>query len=247
MGGQVKIYGRVATGPAGSVKIDSQAAVGTESWVDAGNVGIQANRYTKDMNVSFPNATTPYTNSGAAPQPGIVGGIGIPPLVVGGTSYKYILEDNVDYKLSTLVLSSDDKMLVRGKARLIVDKDVSLSGNAFIQVDANASLELYVSQGAVSISGNSIVNKAGSAASFSLFGLPGLQNVNMSGNGMFIGTIYAPQAKLSLSGGGTDTLDFIGAGIFNEVGGSGKFRFHYDESLGYNSAENLVITSWKEM
>jgi len=237
LGGQVKIYGDVATGPTGTVKIGSQASVGTTNWVDGGNLGIQTNHYTKDMNVSFPIATTPYTNSGALPLLGIV----------GTTAYKYILEDGVDYRLSTLVLSSSDKMLVRGKARLVVDQDVSLSGESFIQINTNSSLELYVKQSAVSLSGSSVVNKSGNAANFTLHGLPGLTAINMSGNGTFIGTIYAPQAKLSMSGSGNDSLDFIGAAIVNEVNGSGNFKFHYDESLSYNTPQNLVIVSWKEI
>jgi hypothetical protein len=245
MGGQVKIYGKVATGPSGTVKIDSTASVGTTNWIDSGNTGIESGRYTKDMNVSFPSVI--YTNSGATPQPGNVGGIiNLLGVVVGGTNYKYILDDG-DYRLSTLVMSSSDKMLVRGKARLVVDKDVSLSGESFIQINTNASLEMYVKESQVSLSGNSVVNKAGSAANFSLHGLPGLKDINMSGNGAFIGTIYAPQAKLSMSGGGSDILDFYGAAIVNEVNGSGKFKFHYDESLSYNTPQNLVVVSWKEL
>jgi hypothetical protein len=236
LGGQVKIYGSVATGPTGTVKIGSQASVGTTNWVDGGNTGIQTNHYTQDMNVSFPSATLPYTNSGAIPLAG----------VVGTTIYKYVLEDGVDYRLSTLVLSSSDKVLVRGKARLVVEQDVSVSGG-YIQINTNANLELYVKQNAVSLSGQAVINKTGNAANFSLFGLPGLKDISMSGNASFIGTIYAPQAKLSMSGSGTDSLDFVGAAIVNEVNGSGNFKFHYDESLSYNTPQNLIIVSWKEL
>lgn len=247
LGGQVKIYGQVSTGPAGTVKIDSQASVGSTNWVDGGNFGIQSGYYTKDMNVSFPSVIAPYTN-GPAPSAGVVGGIiGIGGIVVGGTSYKYILEDGMDYRLSTLVLNSSDKVLVRGKARLLVDQDVSISGSAFIQINTSASLELYVKKSDVSISGSAILNQSGNAANFSLWGLPGLTDIKLSGGGSLIGTIYAPQAKLSMSGGGSDELDFIGAGVVNEVNGTGHFRFHYDESLGYNSAKNLVVASWKEL
>jgi hypothetical protein len=244
LGGQVEIYGSVGTGPDGTVSIGSQASVGDESWVDGANSGIQTDHHTKDMNVSFPSVT--YTNSGPAPQPGLVGGVGIPPLVIGGTSYKYILDDG-NYSLSTLSLSSDEKVLVRGNAKLVVDKDVSLSGQSFIQIDPNASLELYVKRGTFSISGSSVVNKSGYAANFSLFGLPGLTTVNMSGNGTFVGTIYAPQASLKMAGGGSDVLDFIGAGIFNDISGIGNFKFHYDESLSYSGIESFVITSWQEL
>lgn len=248
LGGQVKLYGTVGTGPDGTVTVSgTQASIGTENWVDGANGGIQADHHTKDMNVSFPAVTAPTNSSSfSTPQSGTVGGIGIPPLIIGGTFYKYIL-DNGDYKLSTLSLSSSDKVLVRGKARLVVDKDVSLTGTSYIQIDPNASLELYVKQGTVTVGGSSVVNNAGNAANFSLFGLPGLTAVNMTGNGTFIGTIYAPQASLKMSGSGNDVLDFIGAGIFNDISGIGNFKFHYDESLSYRSIESFVITSWQEL
>jgi hypothetical protein len=127
-----------------------------------------------------------------------------------------------------------------------VEQDVSISGG-YIQINTNANLELYVKQNAVSLSGQAVINKSGNAANFTLYGLPGLTAISMSGNASFIGTIYAPQAKLSMSGSGTESLDFVGAAIVNEVNGSGNFRFHYDESLSYNTPQNLIIVSWKEL
>ena len=247
LNGTVLIYGSVATGPTGTVNIASSSSIGSEAWVDGGNTGIQSGHYAKDMNVNISDATLPYTNSGATPVGGNVGGIGIPPLVIGGTNYKYILEDGVDYRLSTLKMSGGDKMLVRGKARLVVDKDVDMAGGAFIQIATNASLELYVVKESVALGGGGIVNLSGNAANFSLFGLPGVKEVKISGGGTLLGTIYAPQADLKLAGGGSDPLDFIGAAVVSTATGVGSFNFHYDESLRNRNPKNLVIASWKEI
>jgi len=234
--GTVQIYGRVATGPEGTININSQSSIGSEAWVDGGNLGLQDYHHSQDVNVSYPIATAPYT-TGTTPQSGKIDGV----------TYKYILEGGVNYQLSTLVLTKDDSVLVRGKARLLVDKDVSMAGQSVIKIEPDASLELYVTAGTISMTGKSVINESGNAADFSLTGLPGVENVNMSGNGTFLGTIYAPQASLKMSGGGNDPLDFIGGGIFNDISGVGNFRFHYDMALGYDAAKELVVTSWKEI
>ena len=236
-GGSVHIYGSVATGPEGTITMNNSTSIGSETWVDGGKTGIESDHYDKDMNINIPDATLPYTNSGATPVNGIVGGI----------NYKYILQDGVDYRLSTLKLSSAEKMLVRGKARLVVDEDVSITGEAFIQIATNASLEVHVVKEKISISGAGIMNPSGNAANFGIYGLPGVTAVSITGDGTFIGTVYAPQANLKLAGGGTDHLDFVGAAIVNSATGRGSFGFHYDESLKKRNPKLLVITSWKEI
>jgi len=233
-GSNVKIYGSIATGPLGSVS-GSGVTIGTTSFIDGGGKGIQTNHYAKDMNVSFETVTAPFTN-GATPLAGIVNGI----------NYKYVLLDGIDYNLSTLVLSSSDEVLVLGKARLLVNKDVKISGQGSVRIATNASLALYVKSGDVSLGGNGVANLSGKASTFQLFGLPAVTDIGLGGNGSFIGTIEAPTAKLTLSGGGSDVLDFVGAAIVRQIVASGSYNFHYDEALRNNSG-NLVIASWREL
>ena len=62
--------------------------------------------------------------------------------------------------------------------------------------------------------------------------------------------VYAPTASFTASGGGTETIDFVGAGIFNSVTMSGNYRFHYDEDLSnLGSTDNGMyrVTSWDEI
>lgn len=232
-GSNVKIYGSIATGPLGSVS-GNGVTVGTASFIDGGGSGIQTNRYVKDMNVSFEPVTAPFTN-GATPVAGTVNGI----------TYKYVLQDGFDYNLSTLVIGSKDEVLVLGKARLLVNKDIKISGQGSIRIATNASLALYVNSGAVSLGGNGVANLSGTASSLQLYGLPDVTDIGLSGNGSFIGTIEAPTAKLTMSGGGSDVLDFVGAAIVRQVVGVGSFNFHYDEMLR-NDSGNLVVASWRE-
>jgi hypothetical protein len=233
LSGSVTLHGHVATGPEGTVTM-SGGAIGSTSYVDSGGKGIEEGYYAKDMNVDFPAVTAPFKTA-PAPTAGIVGGV----------TYDYVLTAG-NWQLSKLALSSGGKMLVTGNATLLVDKDVKLSGNAYIQINPGANLQMYVAAGSVGISGNSIMNLTGNAANFGLWGLPTLQNVSFSGDGLFTGTIYAPQAKLAMSGGSDAGMDFIGAAVVKQAAGSGTRKFHYDEALG-NSAKNLVISSWNEL
>jgi hypothetical protein len=67
----------------------------------------------------------------------------------------------------------------------------------------------------------------------------------LSGASGFTGLIYAPQARLTLSGAGTV---ICGATISDTVSASGSFTFHYDESLGgFGATTPYVVSTWNEM
>ena len=82
-----------------------------------------------------------------------------------------------------------------------------------------------------------------------IYGLPSNTTINITGNGAFFGTIYAPQADFNLKGGGKSTLeDFTGASITKTPTMSGNFNFHYDESLiGITTLGGYDAVCWQEM
>ena len=84
---------------------------------------------------------------------------------------------------------------------------------------------------------------------FTYYGLTNNTKVEMGGNASFIGVVYAPNADLTLSGGGSSTAaDFTGAGIAKTVLMNGHYNFHYDEALRkYGPSKGYVVTSWNEM
>ena len=145
-------------------------------------------------------------------------------------------------------MSGQNEMIVTGNAVLYVTGDVSMSGQARIIIAPGGSLKLYVGGSTTSLGGNGIVNNGGSAAGFMYYGLTNNTSVSFSGNSTFTGVIYAPNADLSLAGGGTTETDFIGASISKTVRQNGHFKFHYDEALTkYGPAKGYVVTSWNEM
>ncbi|MBI2948407.1 MAG: hypothetical protein HYY23_12250 [Verrucomicrobia bacterium] len=233
--GSVKVYGRISTGPGGAVGFSGDVSVGSQPWVNEGNTGIQPGWSSDDMNVQFPNVELPFTGGAMSPGPG----------TVGLTNYSYVLTTG-DWELSNLSLSGQQKVVVAGDAILLVTGDVSMSGQSYIYISTNSSFKLYVG-GSTSISGQGVANGTGKAINFNYYGLPSNQAVNFSGNSGFIGTIYAPNAEFKLSGGGSDSVDFVGASITGQVTMSGHYNFHFDESLLKGPTRGFAIVSWNEL
>jgi hypothetical protein len=234
--GNADIWGRVATGPLGSVSIGPQGAVGDLAWHAGGNKGIQPGWSANDMNVQFPDVQRPY-NSGFSPSSG----------QVGTTTYTYLLSGG-NYMMSSLSLSGNQVMYVQGDSVLLVTGSISIGGNAKIEIAAGASLMLYMEGSSASIAGNGIVNNNSNALSFIYFGLPTHTSLGFSGNAAFTGAIYAPNAAFTLGGGGKDYYDFVGASVSSTVQMNGHFNFHYDEALGRSQwARGYVVDSWNEI
>ncbi|MEW6301881.1 MAG: hypothetical protein AB1705_00310 [Verrucomicrobiota bacterium] len=249
MASKSKVYGKAAVSATGGVYTTSDAAIGTAAWINAGKVGIEPGRSSSDLNVSFPPAPFPTTGGFGLPGGGLV----------GLTNYARIFAPDT-YTTSTVSMSGDEKWLITGDVTLIVDKDFSQSGGSQIYIAPGASLKLYVKEGSISISGSGVANAGGKPESFSIIGRShvydsngtltqkGLEYINLSGNGTLISTIYAPDAEMKMSGGGTDIIDFSGAAIVGKVTGSGSFRFHYDEALGRKRGDgDLTVASWREI
>jgi hypothetical protein len=100
-----------------------------------------------------------------------------------------------------------------------------------------------------SISGSGLVNDSGLAKNFQYYGLPSNTAINITGNGAFYGTIYAPQANFNLKGSGKTSIDdFTGASITKTTTMTGNFNFHYDESLIFlTTLSGYDAISWDEL
>ena len=234
--GNANILGSVATGAGGGVDIGPNGVVGDQAWHDANNKGIQPDRYSSDMNVSFPDVEVPFT-TGTWPDEKIT---------VDGVTYDYVLDggEGGDFVLSSL----SGSVLVRGTARLYVSQLLDIKGSG-ITMDEGASLRLYSGATTAAITGNMGVNVGGLAKNLQYFGLPSNTTVKIAGNGEFVGVIYAPNAHLHLAGGGNDELDFIGASISASVQVGGKFQFHYDEALARldDESRGYLPNAWNEI
>lgn len=62
MGGG-SIYGRANTGPTGAFSEGNGGAVGTQTWIDGGNTGVEPGHFANDLNLSFPDVSVPFTSA----------------------------------------------------------------------------------------------------------------------------------------------------------------------------------------
>ena len=232
--GNGKIQGTVHT-PAGGVQgvtatVGSSGSVGDSGWISGGNNGFESGHFKDDFTLpDFPDATLPNVTAW------------LPPM--SGTAPDGLIYDNLlpggDYQVSSLsgsvyVGATNTVLYVTGSISVSSGSGSVKKGYAppEIHIGPGASLTIYMAGATTSINGNGLVNDTGQASAFAYYGLPTNTQINITGNGAFFGTIYAPEADLTLKGGGKSSVDdFTGASVTKTTTMSGNFNFHYDESL----------------
>jgi hypothetical protein len=233
--GNANIWGKIATGPGGLVSVGPNSCIGDQAWHLAGSKGLQPEAATDDMNMCFFELSCPVSISELPPGSG----------TVDDTYYDHILESK-DYAI-TSSKGFGGKVLVIGKARLLVTSDVQFSGSDLLYIAPGGSLELYVSAPKAALGGAGVQNDTGDPKNFIYYGLPSNKSLSYSGNAAMSGAIYAPDADFSLGGGGKDVYDFSGACVTRTITINGKFNFHYDENLANGPSHGYIATSWDEL
>jgi hypothetical protein len=224
--GNAKIKGKVSTGPSGTIDLGPGAVVGSDEWHDSGTIGLQDGWSSDDANVPMPPVLQPYT-TGTSPSGGNS----------GGENYNYILASD-----NYILKSFGGKVLVTGDATLLVTDRVQFTGLDYIKIAPGGSLKLYVAAETATIGGNGVLNLAGVSTAFQYFGLPSNTSVSISGE--LTGFVYAPNADLTLNGGG----NIYGATMSKSLTINGGYNFHFDEALGrVSSLQYLAVISWDEI
>jgi hypothetical protein len=234
-----QVYGHAATGPDSTISTTGTAAIGSTNWVNGGNQGVQPKWSRSDVNVRIPDATLPRLT-----WLQMLGSD-----IYGGTNYDIFLPPGNYMTSSTLSLSGQQKMAVSGVVNLYLAAGISMSGQSFIYIEPNSKLTVYVA-GDASLSGQGVVNGTLNATNFTYIGLPGNTSISYTGNSDFLGTIYAPEADFSMSGGGSATVNFVGSVVANSASFNGHYSFHYDEALAgclYGGGSAYFVSSWKEL
>lgn len=83
------IYGTAGTGPTGIITTGSHGVVGDAAFVAGGGTGIQTGHSQNDLNVSFPDATVPFTTGYTIPSGGNVTNVSVITNTVAATSLSY--------------------------------------------------------------------------------------------------------------------------------------------------------------
>ena len=89
VGSSGTIYGTASTGPTGTISTGPHAAVGDAAYIAGGGTGIQAGHSQNDLNVSFPDASVPFTTGYTIPSGGSVTNIDIVTNTVAATSLSF--------------------------------------------------------------------------------------------------------------------------------------------------------------
>jgi len=239
MSGNADVNGTIATAPGGTVTMSANAQMGPTFSSPATSVaqGTANGWITHAFQTSIPDATVPATLSSASSVPG--GQINFSANNTGTLS-------SGDWKATSLSLSGNSVYTISGTVRIYVTGNVSISGNAQMIITPGSSLTVYVGGASVSVSGNGVANNAVKPANNQWYGLPTSTSWTLSGNGSWVGTVYAPEAAFSNSGNG----DMSGSVIASSVTMSGNGQFHYDESLKNSSggaATSYNVASWQEL
>jgi hypothetical protein len=241
--GNANIKGRLSTGPMEEdsetppYRIGPNGSVGSADFVeDSSNGGqVEEGYYTDDMNMPLFEVTFLYEVYSTAKID-----------TYDGKTYEHHLHSSGVYEIHNLKKGSI--LVSNTNTVLLVTGDLSISGQDVIRILPGASLKLYVAAKTATISGQGLANESGSALAFEYYGLPTNEILKITGNGEFIGTIYAPSADLTLSGGGSSPEDFMGASVTKSVTMNGHFKFHYDEVLAEKGAsQGFIPASWDEI
>jgi len=247
--GNGKLHGTVRTPPGGvqgvTATIGAGGSVGDTAWVDGGKTGFETGHFQDDFAMSeFPDVVLPNVSSWLPPMSG---------MAPDGLIYDNLLISG-NYKIANLTGS-----VYVGKSNVVlyVTSSINVSGGTpkkgyappEIYIAPGASLTLYMGGATTAISGNGVVNSTGQAKNFAYYGLPSNTTINLTGNGAFFGTIYAPEATFNLKGSGNTSIDdFTGASVTKSTNMTGNFNFHYDESLAsLTTIGGYDPISWQEL
>jgi hypothetical protein len=231
--GSAKLYGSAGAGAITGIAVTPPAEIGDKAWIEDGLPGgAQPGHTSGGLNVPTNSVQAPFSGAGTAPTSG----------TYGGTNYTYLLTGG-DYKVvPVLTMQGSDTMMVTQDSTLWVTDTFIIKGDAKVFIAPGARLRLYMEK-QFYCQENAQINVAGRPEQFSYYGLNANAEVYMSGFAKLNGTIYAPMAKMDLSG----DAQFFGGGSCLELVMKGNFKFHYDESLSASREQPFLITSWTEL
>jgi hypothetical protein len=153
-----------------------------------------------------------------------------------------------DYKINALSVLNNSSLKINGDVRLYILGNVSVKNSGSINITANSSLTVYVAGPTLDLSGAGIINTGANGlrpVNNQWYGLPTLNSGSIANSGAFIGTFYAPSAKVTISGAAAISGSCVASNIV--LAGSGGI--HFDESLkgSGGSGTSYSAVSWQEL
>ena len=220
------------------------------------NSGTVSGTVYNDYNVNYPDVTLPTGASGWAIATPTTTTLYTTNISKKGVAIITSTSSPLTYDFTT----SGNYTLTSDAFPIVVEAGVSVTLNVTstsfsptsLQIHggtANSGTAVLYMNGPTSISmaGNSAVDASNRPENLWYYGLSTLTSVTFSGTSTFVGVIYAPDATLTLNGGGNN-LGVIGSTITKSINMNGHYDFHYDESLATNGlSRGFIATSWQEL
>lgn len=248
--GNGKVYGYIATAPGGTVAYGPTAVLSG----DFASTSVDTDRISHDFDVTaFPMPTSPtaaWINITTSLAPNAIHDFPRPgdtPAADGNYYYNFASGANID--LNTGAMNVNAKVILRleNHAGVMAMK----FGSGGISIISGGALKVYTN-GNVSMSGTGFLSNGNAEPSTCMFygtnTTAGGQTFVLKGNGHTSVCLYAPEANISMSGGGTGG-DFYGAIVGRNVEMNGNTRFHYDEALArlVHTGNPYGIEKWREL
>ncbi|GAB5560593.1 MAG: hypothetical protein SynsKO_22400 [Synoicihabitans sp.] len=244
------IYGNVAIGTAdySGLSVGPNGLVGDFS---AASGSVDYGRVTTDFTTNFDDAVAPTTVGYT------VGALGSTTLPRGGdlpaadgkfyyNSSGIGISGNASKRLNILA-GTDVVIRITAPSG---STGIDVKGQASINVLAASTLEIYT-EADVSIAGRGIAN-SNDPASFMLYSTRpstagGSQSIKVAGNGQLSAVVYAPNADVTMNGGGSSG-HIQGSVVAETIAVTGGSEFHYDEALGAMTGGNpFGVSKWAEL
>ena len=127
--------------------------------------------------------------------------------------------------------------------------DVGVDGNGEIELMPNVHAKIFV-EGNIAINGNGFVNDNSRPPYLEILGVHPADGTSrtaqITGNGSFVGALYAPDMDVTLSNGGTNGT-YNGGIIAKTITMNNHTSVHYDEALmDAPFITDYKIASWFE-
>jgi hypothetical protein len=159
----------------------------------------------------------------------------------------------VRYTVSSVALNGNGNLTLGdasgGYVEIYVTGSIAVTGNSQITLSPNVKAKIYFA-GNVSIAGNGVVNSNNQPGDLQLYGIKPpdnvTQTVSLGGNAQLTAALYAPDANVTVNGGGS-TGHVFGSFVGKTVVMNGVTNLHYDEALSTGGlVTNYKIVSWFE-
>lgn len=250
--GNSEIYGYVATG-GGTPAFGPNAKVYGEDWA-VGDPDIDSDRVALDFTADLPDVDAPSMSSSAKDD----SDADIVNLTGGGSILSGVLANTVtisggtpdaplEYHLTSFEMDNKKKLVIDNDSYVVmrVDGDVDINE---LDVSAGAQLTMYVN-GNFTISGSDYANANPDASSFVIYGTNNTEtkSFTLNGSASMIASVYAPNADLTINGGGNGD-GFSGAAVAKTIELNGGVDYHYDEALAvYGGIGSFMMDEWEEL